>query len=193
MLPRLKVSWIALSFHKDLRGSRYSTGYGMPWLNIGGFSKREMWAWTHTRLFKKKIPPQPPHSNDLLTQFAGFSNESCISCIDSNNDCIADTTFPKMTTRNASRSAAENPDAWISRICLSTVDLPESPAPIIARSLSFHMIVARSNILTEQQDLDLAVQSFLVAFDLLVYCFAFVAVDISHSVFSGHNIDTRRS
>lgn len=71
--------------------------------------------------------------------------------------------------------------------------MPESPAPIIARSLSFHMIVARSNILTEQQDLDLAVQSFLVAFDLLVYCFAFVAVDISHSVFSGHNIDTRRS
>lgn len=60
MLPRLKVSWIALSFHKDLRGSRYSTGYGMPWLNIGGFSKREMWAWTHTRLFKKNSSSTAP-------------------------------------------------------------------------------------------------------------------------------------
>lgn len=66
-----------------------------------------------------------------VTQLAWFRSVNCISVIDSSRDCIAATMLPNITIRKASRSAAENPDAWIKRICFSTVDLPESPAPSI--------------------------------------------------------------
>lgn len=46
------------------------------------------------------------------------------------------------------------------------------------------MIIARSNlnIPTQQQYLDLSVESLLVAFDLFVYRFAFAAVGVSHGL-----------
>ena len=68
--------------------------------------------------------------HDKVTQFVLLSSVNFISFIDSSSDCMAASMLPKITKRKASRSAAENPDAWISRICFSTVDLPESPAPV---------------------------------------------------------------
>lgn len=45
VLPRLKVSWIPSSAHKDFNGCKYSCGYGMPCLRIGRFSKSEMYGY----------------------------------------------------------------------------------------------------------------------------------------------------
>ena len=89
------------------------------------------------------------------------------------------TKFVKMTTRHCLRSLAVKPPAYSMRICLRTVDLPLSPAPVVISSAGAEYARAvqvretlQAASLTEQQYLYLARNSLPVLtedlFDFLV-------------------------
>ena len=95
------------------------------------------------------------------------SNSASCSCMAAKMVWKAETKLLKMMARHCLRSVRLKPPAFIMRICLSTVDLPLSPAPV-AHCVSYRASHNGNIRRTQQQQLHLALLALpVIADDLL--------------------------